>query len=157
MNINGAFPSDYLRASDLNGRAFTMNMARVELAKIGDDEKPILYFQGADKGLALNKTNAGTISDLYGDETDNWFGRPIEVFPDQTDFQGKRVACIRVRAPQGQPTQQQNAMASQAPLNQQNGMGAAGNYQAQGQQGNQGMGQSQQTPFDNDLNDSIPY
>jgi hypothetical protein len=68
--------------------------------KIGDDERPVLHFQGADKGLVLNKTNANTIAAIFGEETDNWFGHPLEVYPSETDYQGKRVACIRVRAVQ---------------------------------------------------------
>lgn len=99
MNINGAFPSDYLKESDLQGKTFTMTMGRVEIAKLGDDQKPILYFQGAEKGLALNKTNANTIADAYGPETDNWHGKKLEVYPSETDYQGKRVPCIRVRIP----------------------------------------------------------
>lgn len=102
MNINGAFPSDYLKAADLNGRPYKMAMGRVTLEKIGDDERPVLHFQGADKGLVLNKTNANTIAAIFGDETDNWYGHPIEVYPSETDYQGKRVACIRVRAVQAQ-------------------------------------------------------
>ena len=50
----------------------------------------------------LNKTNANTIADIFGEETDNWYGHPIEVYPSETDYQGKRVACIRVRAVRAQ-------------------------------------------------------
>jgi hypothetical protein len=102
MNINGAFPSDFLKASDLNGRPYKMSMGRVTLEKVGDDERPVLHFQAADKGLVLNKTNANTIAAIFGEETDGWFGHPIEVYPSETDYQGKRVACIRVRAVQAQ-------------------------------------------------------
>lgn len=110
MNINGAFPSDYLKAADLNGRPFVLKMGNVTLEDIGSDRKPVLHFQGTEKGLVLNKTNASTISTLYGDETDEWFGNPIEVYPSETDFQGKRMPCIRVRRPgsgNGQPQRQQ--------------------------------------------------
>ncbi|NIA72448.1 hypothetical protein HBA54_28065 [Pelagibius litoralis] len=115
MNINGAFPSNHLRAADLNGRSFTLLMGDVKMAELDDGEKPALHFQNAEKPLVLNKTNASTIAAIYGEETQNWFGQKIEIYPTETDYQGKRVACIRVRAPQGQQTQQQAAMTAQAP------------------------------------------
>ena len=34
-----------------------------------------------------------------GDETDNWPGHRIELYPDKTQMGGKPVDCIRVRAP----------------------------------------------------------
>ena len=63
------------------------------------DTKPVLHFQGAQKGMVLNKTNANVITILYGDETDNWIGKQIELYPTQTDFRGEIVDCIRCRAP----------------------------------------------------------
>ena len=99
MNINSAFPSKYLRAVDLAGQDRTLVMRGVKMEAPGDDgdEKPVLYFEGEDRGLVLNKTNANTIVGLYGAETKKWAGKGITLFPSQTEFQGKSVACIRVR------------------------------------------------------------
>ena len=66
MHIDSAFPSKYLKASDLQGRNVTVKMGRVEQEKIGTDEKLILYFQGKEKGVVLNKTNANNVAALYG-------------------------------------------------------------------------------------------
>ncbi len=74
MNINDQFPSKYLKAADLQGRNVTVKMARVEQEKIGDDMKLILYFQGKERGVVLNKTNANNIASLYGGETEDWYG-----------------------------------------------------------------------------------
>ena len=106
MNINQAFPSDYLKVSDLGGRAHKLLMGQLTTEKIGQDMRPVLHFQNAGKGLVLNRTNANTIANMYGEETDNWFGQPITIFPDTTDFRGERVPCIRVQMeykPQPQP------------------------------------------------------
>ena len=35
MRIGAAFPSDYLKAADLNGQAVTVKMSHVTLADIG--------------------------------------------------------------------------------------------------------------------------
>jgi len=99
MNINEAFPSQWLSAADLQGREILTTMADVRMEEVGGDPKMVLYFQGAQKGLVLNKTNANNISDVYGPETGAWFGQQIIVYPTTTDFQGRTVACIRVKRP----------------------------------------------------------
>lgn len=99
MNINEAFPSKYLAAADLKGVAVTLVMAHVTMEKIREDARPVLYFQGKEKGMVLNKTNGRTISQIYGGETEHWAGKSIRLFPTETDYQGKRVPCIRVGVP----------------------------------------------------------
>lgn len=106
MNINDQFPSKYLKASDLQGRQVTVKMGRVEEEKIGDDTKPILYFQGKDRGVVLNKTNANNIAALYGYETEDWYGKEITLVEAMVDFQGKSVPAIRMKAPSRQPMYQ---------------------------------------------------
>ena len=97
MDINAAFPSTWLKNSDLNGRAVVLKMKEVVLEEVGDDHKPVLYFMGAKKGLVLNKINSASIASAYGSDTDAWDGQAIEVYPDMTIFSGKPTPCIRVR------------------------------------------------------------
>ncbi len=100
MNISEAFPSKYLKASDLQGRRIQVVMADVKTEKLGDDFKPILFFKGKEKGLVLNKTNANTIIAAYGPETDDWFGQPIILYEAMVEFQGKaRSGYSRVDVP----------------------------------------------------------
>jgi hypothetical protein len=111
MNINEAFPSKYLKASDLQGRQVNVTMNRAAYEVIGDDRKLILYFQGKEKGMVLNKTNANNIAALYGQDTDDWQGQDVVLFEAMVDFQGKTVPAIRVRGPSRnkpsqKPTQQ---------------------------------------------------
>ena len=104
MKISEAYPSKYLRAADLAGKPFVLTITGCEMQTYGDGTTaPVIGFQGTDKMLGLNKTNAGTIAALYGDETEDWIGKPIEVFPTETDYQGKRTPCVRVRRPQTAP------------------------------------------------------
>ena len=65
----------------------------------GEPYKPILYFKGMEKGIVLNKTNAAAISNLYGDDTDDWQGEDITLFPAMVSFQNQTVPAIRVKAP----------------------------------------------------------
>jgi hypothetical protein len=103
MRIDNAFPSTYLKASDLQGNTVTVRMSHVKMEDIGGDHKPILYFQNKEKGLVLNKTNSNNIAAIYGPETDDWAGQPIDLFPTMVDFQGKSVEAIRCRASRNAP------------------------------------------------------
>jgi len=103
VNINDLFPSKYVKASDLKGRDVEVTIRTVEVEKIDEDERPVLYFQGMDKGLVLNRTNANSIAKLHGGEVSKWAGKTITLFPTETDFKGEQVACIRVRTIKQQP------------------------------------------------------
>ena len=102
MNINDAFPSKHLKASDLKGSAVAVTVSHVDIEEIGQkkDKKMVLYFEGKDKGLVLNKTNSKKISELLGStETDDWAGQRIAIYPSETEYQGDTVECIRVKTP----------------------------------------------------------
>lgn len=97
MRVGSMFPGNFLKAADLNGRRVVVQIDRVAEEDLGSEKKPVLWFTGKDRGLVLNKTNANAITDLFGtDETEDWHGRYITIYPTKTDFQGKRVDCIRV-------------------------------------------------------------
>lgn len=97
VKIGNAFPSDYLKAADLNGKAVRLVIETVTVEKIGEDQKPVLHFAGKDKTLVLNKTNTNRIVEAVGsDETDDWAGWSIVLYPCKVDYQGKRVDAIRV-------------------------------------------------------------
>jgi hypothetical protein len=97
MNVNEVFPSNYLKAADLQGREIPVMIDRVEMESFGQDQKAIVYFRGKQKGVVLNKTNAMNIAGAYGDDTDGWVNQPVVLFSVWTDFQGKSVQAIRIR------------------------------------------------------------
>lgn len=103
MKMSEAFPSKYLKAADLQGKQARVVMDRVDEEQVGnnpnEDPKPILYFVGKEKGMVLNKTNAGNIADTYGDDSEDWHGEEIILFEAMVDFQGRTVPAIRVRVP----------------------------------------------------------
>jgi hypothetical protein len=110
-NINAAFPSAYLKASDLGGRTVMVTIDRVEFEPVGPEKtmKPILYFVGKEKGLVLNKTNANKIMQLTSSPvTEEWQGFAVAIYPTETSYQGDTVECIRVKpAPVRTATQRQ--------------------------------------------------
>lgn len=100
MNIDSAFPSNYLKASDLGTSAPLVTIDRVEVEPVGRDRemKPVLYFRGKEKGVVLNKTNSNMIATLTGSrDTDDWAGCRIRIYATTTEFAGETVECIRVK------------------------------------------------------------
>lgn len=99
------FPSKYLKAADLNGKpiAVTIESAPLETLKnpAGEEQtKTVLHFKKAKKTLPLNRVNWDAVADTTGeDDSENWTGHQIELYPDKTQMAGKTVDCIRVRAP----------------------------------------------------------
>lgn len=95
---------DYLFAFDLQGKDVTLTIDRVvggEIKGTGGkkSKKPLCYFREGQSGkpLGLNATNCKTIAAMYGNDTDNWIGKRITIFPTVTQFGGEEVECIRVR------------------------------------------------------------
>ena len=101
MNIEQAFASNYLKAADLQGRSFNLQIARIIVEDVGMDDKPerkpVIHFANAQKGLVLNRTNADAIQTVLGAETDAWIGHTLELFPQRVAFQNRMVDAIRVR------------------------------------------------------------
>lgn len=110
---------DFIFAFDLNGKDVTVTISRVEAGTLTGQggrkaKKPVVYFEGKEKGLALNATNAKTIAALYGNYTEKWVGRQITLYPATTQMNGETVECIRVRpsapkAPSAKQEEQSNA------------------------------------------------
>ena len=93
------FPSKWLRAADLE-KPRLLTISKITEEEVGDELRPVAYFHGEEKGLGLNITNCRSIEEIAGtDDVDVWEGKAVVLFKTQTDFQGKRVDCIRIRAP----------------------------------------------------------
>lgn len=109
MNINEAYPSHFLKAEDLKGKTVNVLIAAVKLEEIGQgtkkERKLLVSFQGKEKKLVCNKTNANIIAKLHGDNTDNWIGKWITILPREVEFQGDTVWAIRVSLTATQTTQ----------------------------------------------------
>lgn len=104
QDVRQMFDSAYIGAWDLQGKDATVTIARVvagELAKAGTSKKdkaPIMYFEGKDKGMVLNKTNMRIIASLYGGfKVKQWIGKPITLFATTCQFGPNTVDCIRVK------------------------------------------------------------
>lgn len=102
MNIHKLFPSKWVGAADLEGKTPTLNIRALTIEEVGappnTEEKPVMWFEGATKGLILNKTNGLAVAALYGPETDNWVGRPVQMYTAKVRAFGATHDAIRLRS-----------------------------------------------------------
>ena len=99
------FDRDYIGHFDLpQGRDVVVKISKVvggQLTAMGGrkSKKPIVYFDGKEKGLICNKTNSKTIAALYGNYVESWVGKRITLYVSTTnnpDGTGS-VECLRIR------------------------------------------------------------
>ena len=103
MKIDKMFPKKYATGSDLEGPV-TLSIARVQSKKMRsfsgpDTLKWVIYFQNAQKGVVLSRTLADQIVEAVGsDETDDWIGHQVTLYPQNVMVAGKQRIAIRARA-----------------------------------------------------------
>ena len=107
MKRSEAFPSKYLSQDDVDPAVrATISGLRIEMLKSeekGDEQKPILLFREDIKPLILNNTNWTTLEDAYGEDSDLWVGKTVEIYRDPNVMMGKKkVGGVRFRIPQAQ-------------------------------------------------------
>ena len=96
------YDSTHLFAFHLQSKPAVVEIERVEQGKLkgkdgAEDRKPVIYFRGKSKPLALNRTNGATIAGMYGKETKAWVGKRVELYPTTTQAFGATHDCIRIR------------------------------------------------------------
>lgn len=113
MKVSQMFPSKYLTAEDLpTGRNTLVTIERVypvaaRSNAYGDEPETKWMMRLAEfrKPMTLWRTNAKLIADVMGtDDTDQWIGRRIAIFPSTYTSFGEIKPCINVD-PQWRDTQ----------------------------------------------------
>jgi hypothetical protein len=96
MRASDAFPSKYLKSSDVKVKPLIATIAYVNLEPVGQDkkDKPVIYLETG-KPIVCNRTNFEVLDEAFGD-SDDWAGQKIKIFCAQTSYQGKRCDGIRV-------------------------------------------------------------
>ncbi len=113
-NLSSMYPSRWLSSKDLDGEDKIVTISRIEEEQIGGDDKWVLYFRKTetDKGLVLNQTNAKSIAKLHGEDSDDWIGKAITLYPTEVQFKNEMVEAIRVRSKA--PAKVKKALVTQA-------------------------------------------
>jgi len=96
--------SKYFRASDFT-KEIIGTIGSVESAEFKNDDgsaavKPVLHFQDQPQALVLNKTNFTALSLMFGEDTKDWIGAKVALYPSRVDFKGRTMPTIKVRRPQ---------------------------------------------------------
>ena len=77
--------SKHLKAKDFLGKHLRVLINDVQVVEFDATKdapassKAVLTFEGKEKGLVLNATNAETLCKAYGEESDGWIGRHISL------------------------------------------------------------------------------
>jgi hypothetical protein len=72
-----------------------------------------MYFKNGSKGLPLNSTNWDTLAGAYGEESDDWIGKPVILHVERVLYKGKATQGIRMKFPSMQgPAKQASAPGS---------------------------------------------
>jgi hypothetical protein len=110
MKVSDMFPRKYLGGEDLQGKAYRVVIERVrqEELRVGPGAKPepkwVMYLSGTRKGIILSRTLAEQVAAAVGsDETDDWTGKTVVIYPEPMTVAGKRRVAIRARAPKAEP------------------------------------------------------
>ena len=107
MKKSDAYPdrSSYLSKEDVMSAPKVGTIAGVSHKVFEDDDgekrKPVVSFKEEElKPMVYNVTNWDNTELLYGDDSDMWIGKKIEIYFDPTVMnKGKRVGGVRVRKP----------------------------------------------------------
>ena len=108
MRKDSALPTKYITGTVVGDHKMKLTVARVvmETMENGREQKPVMYFVGKDRGMVINSGNWDAMALVYGDESDGWAGKMIELFamPTQTPAGQPTLGC-RIRALVGQEPQ----------------------------------------------------
>ena len=104
------YGSKYFGIADLRGGCPRLKIGKVDVADLREKDgstkkKYVMYFEGHDKGLVLNKTNALKLADAYGKAANAWVGQAIELYAEMTSLgkEGVRVRPLRRPATPANP------------------------------------------------------
>lgn len=118
MKIKDMFPSKYMNGNDLGGKSWSFKIASIKFEEMHDKQnnakikKPVVYFSGPKKGLILNRTIAEQIMQATGqDDTDNWSGHVVTIYPTVVRAFGADHTVIRVRRSDNGPSETPETLA----------------------------------------------
>lgn len=101
--IDEMFPSKFLRGGELEDPV-TVTIESVQQEEVwntsnGKEKKWVLRVKGGTKGVIMSKTLAEQISTIIGSEdSKDWIGHKIVLFPIQIKVAGEMKTGIRARA-----------------------------------------------------------
>jgi hypothetical protein len=111
-DFDAMYGSKYFSVPDLKGERPRRTIGKVEVADLKEKDgstkrKRIIYLEGEDKPLVVNKTNATKLALAFGKESSEWIGARVELYSEMTNLgkEGVRLQPLRtvVKAPTPKP------------------------------------------------------
>jgi len=106
MKLNKMFPRKYASGADLNGNPVTVTIKTITAEQMSPrpgqppTENFVIYFSETVKGVILTRALAEQIAQvLLTDETDEWTGKKITLYPQPMNVAGTQRIAIRARKP----------------------------------------------------------
>jgi hypothetical protein len=94
MNMREFAGDMYLKVDDLRGSG--PKQLTIKDVEQGAYDKPVLRFSD-DTLLSINATNAKVLIRAYGEESDDWVSKVVELYIGPTQYQGQPKDSILVR------------------------------------------------------------
>jgi hypothetical protein len=105
-SFDDIYGSKYLSAADLKGNTLRVKIDKAEPVDLRQQDgstqkKFVLFFDGQDKGMVLNKTNAMTLANAFGKNRDDWVDQRLEIYSEMTGLgkPGLRIRPLRAQKP----------------------------------------------------------
>ena len=104
-DFDAMYGSKYFSVPDLKGQRPRRTIGKIEVTELKEKDgstrrKRILYLEGEDKPLVVNKTNATKLAMAFGKSSADWVGGRIELYPEMTTLgkEGVRLQPLRTVA-----------------------------------------------------------
>jgi hypothetical protein len=102
-DFDDLYGSKYLGVADLKDGEPRIKIGKVEVAELREKNgttrrKYVVFFDGVEKGLVINKTNARKLADAYGKQPSRWIGQIVQRYAEETTY-GKGIRVRPLRKP----------------------------------------------------------
>jgi hypothetical protein len=103
-DLNDCYGSKYLSAADLGDKKIRTRIAKIRKEMMRQQqsgaERPkfVVFFTTLDKPMVLNSTNKIALVERLGSVPADWIGAEIGLYTENTQFAGKPVKGLRLRA-----------------------------------------------------------
>jgi len=102
--------SRYLKAEELVGKTVRVVISNVEDVEFDDGEcKPVLNFEGKERGLVVNSTNFDILADGLGNNTNDWVGHVIVLKGEKVLFKASASIASACRCRRRKPNSRQSS------------------------------------------------
>ena len=101
MKLSDEFPGKYLREPNLKGKPFKTRILSVFIGRYANGEKSLeLTLAGTEQVFGLNAGMRNQCLAAFGDDTDNWIGETIILYPTTIEYQNNpEYPVVRMKIP----------------------------------------------------------